>query len=76
MSFSLTHGTRPLSRSIEEACYDDGHLMSPTQWYTALSAYMYKRRSEMNPLWNSHVVAGVDKKTGERYRNDCPVLVR
>lgn len=52
--------------SIEEACYDDGHFMSPTQWYTALSAYMYKRRSKMDPLWNSHIVAGVDKKSGER----------
>lgn len=52
---------------IEESCHNDGHAMSPQQWHTALSAYMYQRRSKLNPLWNSHIVAGVDKKTGEKY---------
>ncbi len=49
---------------IEEICYDDGHEMSPRQWHTALAAQMYKKRSDMDPLWNSHIIAGVDKKTG------------
>jgi 20S proteasome subunit beta 7 len=50
---------------IEEFCFDDGHEMNPKQWHTALAAYMYKKRSDMNPLWNSHILAGVDPKTGE-----------
>jgi 20S proteasome subunit beta 7 len=52
---------------IEETCCDDGHVLSPRQWYTALSAYMYQRRSKMDPLWNTNIVAGVDKHTGEQY---------
>lgn len=51
----------------QETCYDDGHEMDPKQWHTALAAQMYKRRTDMNPLWNSHVIAGVDAKTGEMY---------
>lgn len=26
---------------------------------------MYKRRTDMNPLWNSHVIGGVEPKTGK-----------
>lgn len=52
---------------IQEFCHDDGHYMSPTQWHTALAAQLYKRRSDMNPLWNSHILAGIDSKTGEMY---------
>lgn len=51
--------------SLEEECYDDQHHLSPRQWYTALSAFMYQRRSKMNPLWNTHIIGGVDPKTGE-----------
>lgn len=50
---------------IEETCYDDGHEMNTSQWHTALAAQMYKKRSDMNPLWNSHILAGVDQKTGK-----------
>lgn len=50
---------------IEEICLDDGHEMTPKQWHTALAAYMYKKRSDMDPLWNSNVLAGVDPKTGQ-----------
>ncbi len=52
--------------NIDEICHGDGHMMNPRQWYTALSAYMYQRRTKMDPLWNTHVVAGVDPKTGEQ----------
>lgn len=45
--------------------------MSPRQWYAALSAYQYKRRSKMDPLWNANIVAGVDAKTGERCVRAC-----
>ena len=47
-----------------EVCANDGHHLSPKQWHTALSSVQYRRRSEMNPLWNANVIAGVDK-TGE-----------
>lgn len=48
----------------QEICYDDGHEMNPSQWHTALAAQMYKRRSDMDPLWNSHILGGVDPSTG------------
>ena len=51
----------------EEYCFNDGHYMSPRQWHTALSAYQYKRRSDMNPLWNANVIGGIDSKTSEMY---------
>jgi len=54
---------------VSEECEDDGHTLSPRQWYTALSSHMYGKRSEMNPLWNTHIVAGVDPKNGERSVN-------
>lgn len=61
------HTVRMLERyRISEACEDDGHVLSPRQWFTALSAHMYGKRTKMDPLWNSHVVAGVDPKTGDR----------
>jgi len=48
----------------QEICFDDGHEMTPKQWHTALAAQMYKRRSDMDPLWNSHILAGVDENAG------------
>jgi 20S proteasome alpha/beta subunit len=48
--------------------------MSPRQWYTALSAFMYQRRTKMDPLWNAHIIAGVDKQTGERYMRVASVM--
>lgn len=51
---------------IREQCFDDGHQLSPRQWFTAVGAFMYQARSKMEPYWNAHVVAGVDPKTGER----------
>lgn len=44
---------------IEEYCINDGHQLSPWNYYNAIANYMYKRRSEINPLWNAHVVGGV-----------------
>jgi 20S proteasome subunit beta 7 len=48
----------------EEQCLADGHGLGPRQWLTLLNAHMYARRSKMEPLWNSHVVAGVDGASG------------
>lgn len=48
-----------------ETCLDDGHTMTPRQWHTALAALLYKRRTKIDPLWTSNVLAGVDPVTGE-----------
>lgn len=45
--------------AIDEHCLDDGHAMTPRQWHTALNSLQYARRSKMDPLWNAHVIAGV-----------------
>lgn len=58
---------------VAEQCYDDGHLMSPKQWYTALAAVLYKRRSESNPLWTSNVIAGVEAD-GSVFLGCCDLL--
>lgn len=58
---------------VTEQCYDDGHLMSPKQWYTALAAVLYKRRSESNPLWTSNVIAGVEAD-GSVFLGCCDLL--
>ncbi|SPO32091.1 probable PRE4 - 20S proteasome subunit (beta7) [Ustilago trichophora] len=42
----------------------DGHALTPTQIYAYLARVMYKRRSDINPLWNSFVLGGVDPKDG------------
>lgn len=56
--------------------------MSPRQWHTALSSYQYAKRSEMNPLWTSNIIAGIDQINqsvflaytdllGTTYEDDC-----
>ena len=42
----------------------DGHSLTPTQIYAYLARVMYQRRSDINPLWNSFVLGGVDPKDG------------
>ncbi|WFD08194.1 proteasome endopeptidase complex [Malassezia vespertilionis] len=49
--------------SQEQENEEDGHILTPPQVYAYLSRVMYKRRSDMNPLWNALVVAGFDAKT-------------
>lgn len=38
-------------------------LLSAKNLHTYLSKVMYKRRSDMNPLWNAILVAGLDDKS-------------
>jgi len=45
----------------QDFCYDDGCTMSPQEVHAYLCRVMYNRRNKMDPLWNSLVVAGVDK---------------
>lgn len=58
---------------ITEVCLNDGHLMTPKQWYTALAAVLYKRRSESNPLWTANVLAGVEED-GSIFLGSCDLL--
>lgn len=58
---------------ITERCYDDGHFMSPKQWYTALSAVLYQRRTENNPIWTANVLAGVEAD-GSIFLGSCDLL--
>ena len=51
--------------SIEEECLDDGFGYTPKSLFSWLSRVMYNRRSNINPLWNTYVVAGMQE--GEPY---------
>jgi len=48
----------------QDFCYDDGCTMTPKEVHAYLCRVMYNRRNKMDPLWNSLVVAGVDKTSG------------
>jgi 20S proteasome subunit beta 7 len=45
---------------IEENYGSAGHQMNAKNLYTYMSKVMYKRRSDINPLWNAILVAGMD----------------
>lgn len=65
---------------IEGEGMDDGHEYSPLAIHSYLTRVMYNRRSNMNPLWNTLVVVGVDSSgksfvgsvdlVGVAYEND------
>ncbi len=44
---------------IREHYRDDGHVLSAPHIHEYLTTMMYARRSDMNPLWNTILVAGV-----------------
>ncbi|KAJ1992179.1 Proteasome subunit beta type-7 [Coemansia spiralis] len=48
----------------QEYDMDDGQRLGTKSIYKCISKIMYNRRSKMNPLWNSYVIAGVD--SGEK----------
>lgn len=43
---------------IREQDSGDGHELRPEHVYEYMSRVMYNRRTKMNPLWNSIVIAG------------------
>ncbi|WAR29652.1 PSB4-like protein, partial [Mya arenaria] len=45
---------------IEEECLNDGFGYTPSSLFSWLTRVMYNRRSNINPLWNTYVVAGWD----------------
>lgn len=44
---------------IDEYTMNDGHHLSPWNYHHYIAELMYQRRSNMDPLWNSHIVGGV-----------------
>lgn len=55
------------SLDITENYGSSGHILHAKNIHTYLSKVMYKRRSDINPLWNQVIVAGLDG-------NDKPFL--
>ncbi|KAL8713483.1 MAG: hypothetical protein Q9220_002345 [cf. Caloplaca sp. 1 TL-2023] len=49
-----------LSLDIEENYGSSGHDLNAKNLHTYLSKVMYKRRSDVNPLWSQLLVAGLD----------------
>ncbi|KAL8673707.1 MAG: hypothetical protein Q9168_001868 [Polycauliona sp. 1 TL-2023] len=49
-----------LSLDIEENHGSSGHELNARNLHTYLAKVMYKRRSDINPLWNQLLVAGLD----------------
>jgi 20S proteasome subunit beta 7 len=51
------------SLSINEDYSSSGHNLNAKQLHTYLAKVMYKRRSDMNPLWNQLLIAGLDEES-------------
>ncbi|GAA5950958.1 hypothetical protein JCM3765_004640 [Sporobolomyces pararoseus] len=52
---------------IEESILEDGHELSTNQVFEYLSNVMYSKRSKMDPLWNTCLVAGWDTIKNEPF---------
>jgi len=52
---------------VTEVCHDDGNLAGPRDALTYLARLLYRRRTNVNPLWNSVVVAGWDEQADEPF---------
>lgn len=48
--------------TTEDFMMDDGAVLSPQEIFSYLQRVMYNRRNDFDPLWNSLVLAGVDRK--------------
>ena len=51
----------------DDYCRADGHDTTPAELFSYLTRVMYERRNKFDPLWNSLVIAGVDKESGESF---------
>lgn len=56
-------------KAVEEYALDDGASISPKSLHHWLTSVMYQRRSKMDPLWNSVIVAGL--RGGAPYLGKC-----
>jgi len=45
---------------IDDECLDDGFGHTPQSLHCWLTRVMYNRRSQMNPLWNTYIVVGME----------------
>lgn len=54
------------AQAVREYAIDDGASMSPSALHHWLTRIMYQRRSKMDPLWNSVLIAG--------FRDGAPYL--
>lgn len=59
---------------VEETLADDGHVLTTSQIFEYLARVMYNRRTKVNPLWNSFVVGGVDRRTAEPFLSYVDLL--
>jgi len=53
------------AKATSEYAFDDGATMPPSALHSWLTRIMYQRRSKMDPLWNTIIVAGC--RNGEVY---------
>lgn len=47
--------------TTDDYCRDDGETLTPKEVHSYLTRVLYNRRNKFDPLWNSLVVAGVEK---------------
>merc|ERR1712098_264318 len=47
---------------IDDECADDGFTLTPTALHSWMTRVLYNRRSQFNPLWNTYLVVGLEKK--------------
>ena len=58
--------------ATDDFCEDDGAPLEPKEVHSYLTRVMYNRRSKLDPLWNSLVVAGRSK--GESFLGSVNLL--
>ena len=46
---------------------DYQEFLGPKDYLKWLAAVQFNKRMRVDPFWNSHIVAGIDKETGEKY---------
>lgn len=57
--------------SLNERLQADGHHLNALNYFTILQQLLYKKRSEMDPMWNTHVVAGPNFLGAVDLRGTC-----
>lgn len=58
----------------DDFCAGDGLRRTPSALCSYLTRVLYNRRSRFDPLWNSLVVGGVDRATGEPFLGAVSML--
>lgn len=68
------------NHGIDEEIHEHGIAYSPASLHCWLTRVMYNRRSRINPLWNTYIVAGAEKgepflgyvnMLGVAFKEDC-----